>query len=262
MAQSWVTPCRVPKGPTELSRCWGEWRWPRGTRPDGLWTEADPGPDPPAAPLTTAALAKLHYTLGRNTAPGVGAAGARDREGVRRLGRRLPWLSGHPASPRLCAHAVPSAHGSLLAPARLSLNATLTSFGPHVLCHRRPAPGRSQASALAVPFVLRVPLLPAKSRFEHPLLGNATLTSSLFLAPRPGARTDFQEEWPLGDARVPLLGSARLGTWLREPDPEEPFSSRRRDTEMLPGCEGHCPPPLPASGSADLPRRPAPRARP
>lgn len=96
-------------------------------------------PPHPAAPLTTAALAKLHYTLGRNTAPGVGAAGARDREGVRRLGRRLPWLSGHPASPRLCAHAVPSAHGSLLAPARLSLNATLTSFGPHVLCHRRPA---------------------------------------------------------------------------------------------------------------------------
>lgn len=239
VAQSWVTPCRVPKGPTELSRCWGEWRWPRGTRPDGLWTEADPGPDPPAAPLTTAALAKLHDTLGRNTAPGVGAAGARDREGVRRLGRRLPWLSGHPASPRLCAHAVPSAHGSLLAPARLSLNATLTSFGPHVLCHRWPAPGRSQASALAVPFALRVPLLPAKSRFEHPLLGNATLTSSLFPAPPPRGPHRLPGGVAPGGRPCPAAGlcevrdvaaRARPGGALLEPSPGHGDAAGMRGT--------------------------------
>lgn len=65
---------------------------------------------PPAAPLTTAAAAKLHYVLSCNTTPGVGAAGARDRGGARQLGRRPrghagwhrpPELSGQPTSSRL-----------------------------------------------------------------------------------------------------------------------------------------------------------------
>lgn len=72
MAQSWLSPCRAPKRQTGHSRCVGGWRWPRGMRSCGPWTQPNPGMDPHQTPDHSSpgqATYVLSCTNGMATAP-------------------------------------------------------------------------------------------------------------------------------------------------------------------------------------------------
>lgn len=114
----------------------------------------------------------------------------------------------------------------------------------HVLRPPRPLPPPACARPVPglcsrVPFVLRVPLLPAKSRFEHPLLGNATLTSSLFPTPPPRGPRRLPGGVAPGGRPCPAAGlcevrdvaaRARPGGALLEPSPGHGDAAGMRGT--------------------------------
>lgn len=205
MAQSWLSPCRVPKRQTGHSRCLGDWRWPRGMRSCGPWTQANPGMDPCQPPdhsspgqatfvlsctngMATTPLTQRQPALLISVSMSAGAAGPVDTRAGAGAGAGSPGTPGSLPLQGPCTWCSLCHEHASSSPLRVYRLVPLACLCPSAI----PLP--PPASALVpcaqwVPrldsccsFILKAPLLMVDiySRCKHHLFQGAILTSFLF----------------------------------------------------------------------------------
>lgn len=198
VAQSWLSLCCVPKRQTGHWRCLGDWRWPRGMRSCGPWTQANPGMDPcqprdDSSPgqatyvlsctnrMATAPLTQRQPALLISRSVSAGAAGPVDTRAGAGAGTGSPGslpLQGPCTWCSLCREHTPSSPLSVyrqvplacLCPSTIPLPPPASALGP---CARRVPHLGSCCS-----FVLKAPLLMVGiySQCKHHLFQGAILT--------------------------------------------------------------------------------------